>query len=57
MLQKYFYGALAVVGLTVLLIVDILMIVPLAMNPSIVLIISLIFYAYLVYLIVFRKVV
>ena len=56
-LRKYFYGTLAIIGLTVLLLVDLMMVVPLASNQTIVLVISLLFYIYLLYLIVFRKIV
>jgi hypothetical protein len=57
MFQKYFYGVLAVLGFIALFAVDITMFVPFTSSPIITLAIVFVFYLYLSYLIVFRKIV
>ncbi|MYL56289.1 hypothetical protein GLW20_02080 [Virgibacillus halodenitrificans] len=57
MLQKYFYGTLAILGFIALFVVDITMIVPLTTNPIIVSAVVFVFYLYLSYLILFRKII
>lgn len=57
MLQKHLYGLLAILGFITAFLVDITMIVPLSTIPIIVSIIIFLFYMYLLYLIIFRKIV
>lgn len=56
MFRKWMYGILASLGFVGLVIIDITMVIPFAANQIIALAAVLIFYLYLSYLIVFRKV-
>lgn len=50
------YGTLAIIGLIVLFLVDITMVVPFVTNQIIVSSLVFVFYLYLLYLIIFRKI-
>jgi hypothetical protein len=57
MFQKYFYGMLAMSGFIALFAVDITMFVPFASNSIITSAIVIVFYLYLSYLIIFKKII
>lgn len=56
MLRKWLFAALAIIGFVILLLIDLTMFVPFSTNPTIATALVFIFYFYLLYLIVFRKV-
>lgn len=56
MFRKWIYGILAVIGIVVLILVDMTMVVPFSTNPIVASALVLIFYLFLLYLIIFRKV-
>ncbi|GGB58143.1 hypothetical protein GCM10011409_39550 [Lentibacillus populi] len=51
MLRRFLYRIPIIIGLTILFLVDLMMVVPLASNQIFALIITLVFYMYLLYLI------
>ncbi|WP_190279455.1 hypothetical protein [Ornithinibacillus gellani] len=55
-MQKWLYGLLSIIGLVILFITDITMVVPFSTNHFIASALVMIFYMYLLYLIVFRKI-
>ncbi|MFD1019583.1 hypothetical protein [Thalassobacillus hwangdonensis] len=56
MVRKWTYGALAIMGFIGLLLIDVTMVVPFSSNPTITSALVLVFYLYLLYLIVFRRI-